>query len=141
GRLSVIRNPATDSGPTVGKLFAATPRDLFSPQAGFAWNTFGDGKTVLRGGVGIFHDQLPFVLFGVDRFLPPFFGIDSFVFPSFLDPQNALLSNRYMLPRRRTIRSSPTRCNITSTSNGKSRRVLFSPRGILVRAATISLAK
>src|SRR5262249_7225749 len=50
GRLSVIRNPATDSGPTVGKLFAATPRDLFSPQAGFAWNTFGDGKTVLRGG-------------------------------------------------------------------------------------------
>src|SRR5262249_26544218 len=55
------------------------------------WNTFGDGKTVLRGGVGIFHDQLPFVLFGVDRFLPPFFGIDSFVFPSFLDPQNALL--------------------------------------------------
>jgi hypothetical protein len=92
GRLSVVRNPATDSGPTVGKVFAATPADLLSPQAGFAWNIFGDGKTVLRGGTGIFRDQLPVLLFGVDRFLPPFFGIDSFLFPSFLDPQNALLT-------------------------------------------------
>ena len=92
GRLSVIRNPATDSGPTVGKLFAETPRDLLSPQAGFAWNIFGDGQTVLRGGVGVFRNQLPFILFGVGRFLPPFFGINSYVFPSFLNPQNALLT-------------------------------------------------
>ena len=92
GRLSVIRNPSTDSGPTVGKVFAGTPVDLLSPQAGFAWNIFGDGKTVLRGGAGIFRDQLPVILFGVDRFLPPFFGINSYVFPSFLNPQNALLT-------------------------------------------------
>src|SRR5215469_4448309 len=92
GRLSVIRNPAADSGPTVGKVFAGTPVDLLSPQAGFAWNIFGDGKTVLRGGTGIFRNQLPVLLFGVDRFLPPFFGIDSFVFPSFLNPQNAVLT-------------------------------------------------
>ena len=91
GRLSVIRNPATDSGPTVGKVFAGTPVDLLSPQVGFAWNIFGDGKTMLRGGAGIFRDQLPVLLFGVDRFLAPFFGIDSFVFPSFLNPQNAVL--------------------------------------------------
>jgi hypothetical protein len=92
GRLSVIRNPAIDSGPTVGKLLDATPRDLFSPQAGFAWNIFGDGKTVLRGGAGVFRDQLPFILFGVDRFLPPFYGLNSYVFPSFLNPQSALLT-------------------------------------------------
>jgi len=92
GRMSVIRNPATDSGPTVGNLFAATPRDLFSPQAGFAWNIFGDGKTLLRGGTGIFRDQIPFILFGVDRFLPPFFSINSYVFPSFLNPQTAVLT-------------------------------------------------
>jgi len=91
GRMSVIRNPAIDSGPTVGKLFAATPRNLFSPQAGFAWNIRGDSKTVLRGGAGIFRDQLPFILFAVDRFLPPFFSINSYVFPSFLNPQSALL--------------------------------------------------
>ena len=92
GRLSVIRNPATDSGPTVGKLFAETPQDLLSPQAGFAWNIFGDGKTVLRGGAGVFRNQFPFILFGVDRFLAPFFGINSYVFPSFLNPQSALLT-------------------------------------------------
>jgi len=92
GRLSAIRNPATDSGPTVGKLFAETPRDLISPQAGFAWNIFGDGKTVLRGGGGIFRDQLPFILFSADRFLPPFGSINSYVFPNFLDPQSALLT-------------------------------------------------
>src|SRR5215467_7163782 len=92
GRLSAIRNPATDSGPTVGKVFAGTPEDLLSPQAGFAWNIFGDGKTVLRGGTGILRDQLPVLLFGDDRFLPPFFGLDSFVFPSFLNPLNAALT-------------------------------------------------
>ena len=92
GRLSAIRDPATDAGPIVGNIFAGTPLDLLSPQAGFAWNIFGDGKTVLRGGAGIFRDQLPVLLFGVDRFLPPFFGIDSFGFPTFLNPQNALLT-------------------------------------------------
>jgi hypothetical protein len=92
GRLSVIRNPVTDSGPTVGKVFAGTPADLLSPQAGFAWNLFGDGKTVLRGGTGIFRDQFPVIVFGAGRFLPPFFGINSYIFPSFLDPQNAVLT-------------------------------------------------
>ena len=92
GRLSVIRDPATDSGPTVGKAFAGTPMDLLSPQAGFAWNIFGDGKTVLRGGTGIFRDQLPVLLFGVNRFLPPFFALDSFIFPTFLNPQSAALT-------------------------------------------------
>ena len=92
GRLSVIRNPATDSGPTVGKIFAGTPADLLSPQAGFAWNIFGDGKTVLRGGTGIFRDQLPVIVFGIDRVLPPFESINSYVFPSFLNPQSAVLT-------------------------------------------------
>jgi len=91
GRLSAIRNPATDSGPTVGSVFAATPRDLLSPQAGFAWNIFGDDKTVVRGAAGIFRDQLPVIVFGAERFLSPFFGVSSFVFPNFLNPQIAAL--------------------------------------------------
>jgi hypothetical protein len=92
GRLSVIRNPATDSGPTVGQVFAGTPRDLLSPQLGFAWAVSGDGKTVLRGGSGIFRDQFPVILFGADRFLPPFFDINTLIFPSFPSPQNAALT-------------------------------------------------
>src|SRR5215475_12761359 len=92
GRLSAIRNPATDSGPTVGNVFAATARDLLSPQAGFAWNILGDGKTVLRGGAGMFRDQFPIIFFGVNRALPPFFDLNSYVFPSFLDPKSAALT-------------------------------------------------
>ena len=92
GRLSVIRNPATDSGPTVGRVFAGTPLDLVSPQLGFAWAISGDGKTVLRAGSGTFRDQFPVILFGADRFLPPFFGINTLIFPSFPSPQNAAIT-------------------------------------------------
>ena len=90
GRLSAFPNPATDSTPTVGKEFAGTPRDLLSPQAGFAWNVFGDGKTVVRSGFGIYRDNFPAIVYGTDRFLPPFFGLEEFVFPQFLNPQNAV---------------------------------------------------
>jgi hypothetical protein len=89
GRLSAFPNLATDSAPTVGKLFAGTPLDLLSPQAGFAWDAFGDGKTVVRSGFGIYRDQLPAMVYGLDRFLPPFFDVVEFIFPQFLDPQNA----------------------------------------------------
>jgi Carboxypeptidase regulatory-like domain len=92
GRESAFRNPATDSAPTVGKLFAGTPLDLLSPQTGFAWNVLGDGKTVVRSGFGIYRDNLPAFLFGADRLLPPFFGLEEFVFPQFLNPQNAALT-------------------------------------------------
>jgi hypothetical protein len=89
GRESAFPNPATDSAPIVGKLFASTPLDLLSPQAGLAWNVFGDGKTVVRSGFGIYRDQLPALVFGFERFLPPFFGLEEFIFPQFLNPQNA----------------------------------------------------
>ncbi len=92
GRLSTYPNPATDSAPTVGNLFAGTPLDLFAPQAGFAWNVFGDGKTSVRGGFGIYRDNFPAFLFGADRLLPPFFSLEEFVFPQFLSPQNAALT-------------------------------------------------
>src|SRR5580692_3916962 len=90
GRESAFPNPATDSAPIVGKVFASTPLDLFSPQVGLAWNVFGDGKTVVRSGFGIYRDQLPALVFGFERFLPPFFGLEEFVFPQFLNPQNAV---------------------------------------------------
>jgi len=79
GRVSAIRDPATDSGPTVGKLFASTPLDLLSPQAGFAWNIFGDAKTVMRGGFGIYRDNLPVIVYTLDRGLPPFLTVEEFV--------------------------------------------------------------
>jgi hypothetical protein len=89
GRISAFRNPATDSAPTVGQLLAGTPLDLLSTQAGFAWDAFGNGKTMVRSGFGIYRDQIQAVDFGIERVLPPFFDVEEFVFPQFLNPPNA----------------------------------------------------
>jgi hypothetical protein len=86
GRESAFPNPATDSAPTVGKLFAGTPLDLLSPQAGFAWNVFGDGKTVVRSGFGIYRDQLPAILFGARPVSTAFLRSGGIRFPSVSKP-------------------------------------------------------
>lgn len=46
-----------DTTLTTGGNFFTTPKINLSPRIGFAWDVFGDGKTALRGGFGVFHEM------------------------------------------------------------------------------------
>ncbi|MEO8370094.1 MAG: hypothetical protein ABI806_12915 [Candidatus Solibacter sp.] len=54
----------------------------FAPRAGFAWDVKGDGKTAVRGSVGVFYDRMIGATISSVDGATPGFGQDVFVYPN-----------------------------------------------------------
>jgi hypothetical protein len=62
----------TSVGPGTGHQLYKDSWNLVEPRIGFAWDPWGDGRTAVRGGFGIFHDRLFDNLFGNAKSNPPY---------------------------------------------------------------------
>ncbi len=62
----------TPVGPGTGRQLYADSWKMIEPRVGFSYDLNGDGKTAIRGGVGIFHDRIFDNLFGNANSNPPF---------------------------------------------------------------------
>src|SRR5215470_11397984 len=84
GKISNLRD-VSDSGVTVGDPWHNNPSlKNFAPRIGVAWDPFGDGKTAVRAGFGIFYDEiLPKYYFFSGSLNPPFTTRTSINNPSF----------------------------------------------------------
>jgi len=72
-----------DTEPTVGQPFWENDHNTFAPRVGFAWDPRANGRTVLRGGFGVFYDH-PITEFRFfTRGNPPFYNTVSVDNPPF----------------------------------------------------------
>jgi hypothetical protein len=74
GRASnyAIVNGVLQTQPVIGGSALATNRAVFlpNPRIGFAWDVFGNGKTAVRGGFGLYHSLLDTLDYRLDQTAP-----------------------------------------------------------------------
>ena len=55
---SVNGQRVLETNPHLGSPFFQSHNNIFAPRVGFAWDMSGNGTTAIRGGFGIFYDQI-----------------------------------------------------------------------------------
>jgi hypothetical protein len=67
-----LANGVLQTQPVVGNSALTTNRAVFlpEPRAGFAWDAWGNGKTAVRGGVGLYHGLLDTLDYRLDQTAP-----------------------------------------------------------------------
>jgi hypothetical protein len=82
GKLAVLRNIA-DAAPHLGDPYFSNPTRLnFEPRIGLSWDPFGDGRTAVRAGFGIYDVlPLPYEFQLLSALSAPFYGIASVTNP------------------------------------------------------------
>lgn len=61
----------------VNRMWPTRSKD-FGPRFGFAWDIFGNGKTALRGGYGIYYDRIFDNIWSNGAWNPPFYALIDF---------------------------------------------------------------
>jgi carboxypeptidase family protein/TonB-dependent receptor-like protein len=103
-----VRNPLTDAAATVGQLYKNPSNLNFAPRVGLAWDPFGDGKTSVRAGFGVFFDPLwtDFYANAANR-TPPFYTLGSVRNPVFPNASEVTSSPNFVLGRQDTLVYEP----------------------------------
>ena len=100
GRFSNMDHP-TETKVRVGNPMLARNPSLknFAPRIGFAWSPFGNNKTSVRSGFGIFHDLIQPVNYSSwPQFNVPFFPRVTLSNPSFPDAFTSITDLSRIIP-------------------------------------------
>ncbi len=73
GQMSMLPSPSATAMVVTDKFFSITKKN-FEPRLGIAWRLNESGKTVLRAGAGIYHNQIFPWAYAINISSPPFFG-------------------------------------------------------------------